>query len=254
MIADSETRKLPIALVVRRGFLFAWESRAVLWLPYALYTAVTVLANVALLVVAGPADSPAAYAVNGAEEVFAMAFAVGIHRYVLSAEAPPGAAFFRWDRNFAHYVLMALLLFVIAILLMIIAQQAASRSSPELSLLVLVAFPLVAVSLCRLSLLLPAAALGDPVTALMLWTRTRNNGLRLLAVNLIAVAPFLVVEGLLILSDASPPGAPEPTAASVMDFLATIAIGLITPVQLIVVTIILALEYDLLVRGGGPGR
>jgi hypothetical protein len=39
-----------------------------------------------------------------------------------------------------------------------------------------------------------------------------------------------------------------------MDFLATIAIGLITPVQLIVVTIILALEYDLLVRGGGPGR
>jgi hypothetical protein len=254
MIADAKTQRLPIVLVVKRGFLFAWESRSVLALPYLIYTSVALAAEIALLTIAAPADKALTYAVMGAEQVFAMAFAVGLHRYVLRAEAPPGAAFFRWDRNFVHYVLTALLLFIIAAMVVAIAQLVANSPAQVLNLVVLFAVPAVAVSICRLSMLLPAAALGDPVGASVIWRQTHGNGIRLLAANLLGVAPFFLVEGLLFLGDAAPAGATAPETATMLDIAVTAAIGIVSPAQLIVVTIILSLQYDLLIRGGGPGR
>src|SRR6266702_3405188 len=109
---NAAPRRLPIDTVVRRSFLFAWESRAVLMTPLLIYAAVKVLADLAAMQVFGADNQAAVFLISVAEQIFGMAFAVGIHRFVLLAEAPAGFQFFRWDRHFVQYVVVALLLLV----------------------------------------------------------------------------------------------------------------------------------------------
>src|ERR1700748_2949595 len=103
-------KRLPIDMVVRRSFLFAWESRAVLMAPLLVYAAITAIADLAAMQVFGGDNRAAVFLITILEQIFGMAFAVGIHRFVLLAEAPAGFRFFRWDRNFVQYVVVALLL------------------------------------------------------------------------------------------------------------------------------------------------
>jgi hypothetical protein len=65
------------------------------------------------------------------------------------------------------------------------------------------------------------------------------------------VLPFVLIQGVLIrlLPEATEPAATGPGAVEIV---ITIAWGLISPLQLIVVTVMLSLCYDALVRGGGP--
>jgi hypothetical protein len=251
-MTDVSPRRLPIEVVVRRSFLYAWESRATLAVPYTIYTTITVLADLLLSYAVKPANQVPLYFLTAAEQVFAMAFAVGVHRFVLMGEARPGFQFFRWDRHFVQYVLLTLLLFILGIMAALMVVGALGTDSPEgggaggaAGLFGLAVMLVVALMLSRLALTLPSAALGDQKRPREIWQATEGNSFRLLATALITALPFLVIEAALI--RLMPESGGGPTAS-----LVTLALGLISPIQLIVVTIMLSLSYDVLVRGGGP--
>ena len=246
-------RRLPIEVVVKRSFLFAWESRFVLAVPYAIYAVATILADLVLSRGLSSDNRIALYVLTAAEQIFAMAFAVGIHRYVLLGEAHPGLRFFRWDRHFVQYVLIAILLLILAMTaaLMVFGVMgndpaaAATGMGGATALFGLAVMLVTGLVLSRLSLALPLAAIGDQVRTRTVWQATEGNGFRLLATILVTILPFLVIEAVLIRLMPDPSG-------GVLEILVTMALGLISPIQLIVVTITLALSYDVLVRGGGP--
>lgn len=249
-------RRLPVELVVKRSFLYAWESRHILAAPYAIYAAVTILLDLLSIRVVGTENPVPMFILQAAEQIFAMAFAVGIHRFVLLGETRPGFQFFRWDRHFVRYVLLTML-FLILILLATVMMAGALGGNPEatasaggaqalFALAVMLIPMLVALTvLCRLVMMLPAAALGDPVRAKEIWVAMQGNSLRLLATIFVTLLPFIVLDAVLM---RVAPAAGEGMVGLLVIFLA----GLIAPLQLIVVTIMLALSYDVLIRGGGP--
>jgi hypothetical protein len=252
-------RRLPIDVVIKRSFLYAWESRAVLAAPYAIYVIVTVLADLLLGESAKSANSLRVYLLTGVEEVFAMAFAVGIHRFTLLHEVHAGIRFFRWDRHFLQYLLTALVLFLLLVVAAFpaigIAGGAAGPAGSGLagaSALFGLAFMVTAaLILSRMALALPSAALGDGTSFRTIWDMTRGNGLRLLAVSVMTVLPFMAIQaGLISLLPAA--DSPAATGFSAREIVVTIVWGVISPLQLIVITVMLSLCYDALVRGGGP--
>jgi hypothetical protein len=256
-MTDAPIRRLPVDLVIRRSFAFAWESRAVFAGPFAIFAILSTGADLILITTDRSAGELAAYILNGAEEVFAMAFAVGIHRYVLLAEAPKGARFFRWDRHFIQYLLMTLVLLLLGIFaalpaLGVVSGAAGPPASGAVAASALfgLAFAVTAaVILARLALSLPSAAIGDGATMRAIWQATHRNGGRLLAAMFMTVLPFILIQAGLI---GLLPGTPAGAAANGAEILVTIVWGVIAPVQLIVVTVMLSLCYDALVRGGGP--
>jgi hypothetical protein len=246
---QAQPRRLPVDLVVRRSFQFAWESRAVLARPYAIYVAVTILADLIFGRAAGPDDQAGLFALTAAEQMLAVAFAVGVHRYVLLAEIQPGFRFFRWDRHFVQYVLVAMLILVLIMMAVVLVLglsggDGAGGMGGATALIGLMVMFGAGLVLSRLALALPLAAIGDRLPNRAIWHASEGNGLRLLATILLTLAPFLIVEaGLFRLA---------PSPGSAVEALVTIALGLISPLQMIVVTIMLSLSYDVLVRGGGP--
>jgi hypothetical protein len=108
----------------------------------------------------------------------------------------------------------------------------------------LITLLLAAAILLRLTLLLPSAAIGDETRAKTIWEMTQGNSFRLIAATLMTVLPFLIVEAALLRL--------VPENDGVIEIVVTIAVGLVSPAQLIALTVLLALCYDLLVRGNGP--
>jgi len=259
MIAVPPPRRLPIDVVFKRSFFYAWESRAVLIRPYLIYMLVTILADLLLGESAKSANGLRLYLLTGLEEVFAMAFAVGIHRFVLLHEAPGGFRFFRWDRHFLQYLLTAVTLFLLGLLAVVPAVGIAGGAAGPvgsgavgIAALFGLAFAVAAaLVLSRMALTLPSAALGDGTTMRDIWDRTAGNGMRLLGVTVMTVLPFMAIQAILL---HLLPAADDPLATgfSLAEILVTIVWGLISPIQLVVVTIMLSLCYDVLVRGGGP--
>jgi hypothetical protein len=248
---DASPRRLPIDVIVRRSFLYAWESRAILAAPFAIYAAVATLAEITQNGTLGARNNVLIFLLIAIEQVFAAAFAVGIHRFVLAGEIRPGFQFLRWDRHVVRYVLLTLLL---AVLLLVAAAMvlgavgfdpAAKTVGLDAVSVMLGTAALFAVTVIvsRLGLLLPSAALGDHVPPRAVWQATERNGLRLLGLTLVTALPFLATETVLITLPGSAGGLALPIA---------ILLGLVASAQQIVVTIMLSLAYDLLVRGGGP--
>ncbi len=246
-------RKLPVEVVVKRAFLFSWESRHVLLMPFLIYAVLTILAELFVSQIAGVDDHGPIYLLTAVEQVFAMAFAVGVHRFVLLGEAPAGLGFFRWDRHFVRYVLVTVLLFIMGVLAAIPAASVASGVGPggvqgmggATALFGLATLLLAMAILIRFVLLLPSAAIGDETRAKTLWEMTHGNGFRLMAATLMTVLPFLIIEAALLRL------MPD-TGGGLIEVVITIAVGLVSPAQLIALTVLLALCYDLLVRGNGP--
>jgi hypothetical protein len=246
-------RKLPVEIVVKRAFLFSWESRHVLLPAFLIYATLTILAELFVSQIASADNHGPIYLLTALEQIFAMAFAVGVHRYVLLGEIHAGFGFFRWDRHFVRYVLVTVLLFILGVLAAVPAASVASGVGPggvqgmggATALFGLVTLFLAAAILIRLSLLLPSAAIGDETRAKTIWEMTQGNSFRLMAATLITVLPFLIAEAALLRL------VPE-SGGGVMEVIVTIAVGLVSPAQLITLTVLLALCYDLLVRGNGP--
>jgi hypothetical protein len=243
---NAAPRRLPIETVVKRSFLYSWESRAALMTPLLIYAAVTILADIFLNGLGEAAGRPVQFLFAAAEQVFATGFAVGIHRYVLAGEIRPGLGFFRWDRHFVRYILLTLLLLLLVVVAAVVVLGTVGFDPAKLdaatTLVGSAALFAVSVIISRLSLLLPSAALGDDVPARTVWKSTERNGFRLLATALLIAFPFLVVEMMLV----------GLRGAGIFAFLVTILLGLVAAAQLTVVTVMLSLSYDVLVRGGGP--
>lgn len=251
---------LPVWAVVRRSYGFAWDSRRLLAIPYLIYALVTTGADL-LLNLTQPQQQGADAVLVIVEEVFGLAFAVAIQRYVLLGEAGRGLNFFRWDRYFLQYLVTTFFLvllgaFVSLFLFGLVASIGASvglvdpttgqANDPNLFRFVLaLALAPIAVVLARLALALPAAALGEPDRLRLVWQATRSNGFRLFAASLLVLFPFMALEFALLRTapDGSDVGLPV-----------LVVVGLVSPIQLIVITIMSALSYDVLVRGGGPNR
>ncbi len=246
-------RRLPVELVVKRSFLYAWESRAILGPPFFIYCAITILAELSLSLAVASTNQVALYVLAAAEQVFAMAFAVGLHRFVLLGEARPGLQFFRWDRHFAQYVLLTISFLILALMAALLvlgaigtdANGGAATPDSAGALFGLAVMLGVALLLSRLALTLPAAALGDQKRPREIWQETQGNSFRLLAAALLTTLPFLVIEAALTRLISTPPG-------SAVAFIVTVAEGLLSAVQVTVVTVMLSLSYDVLIRGGGP--
>jgi hypothetical protein len=249
---NAAPRRLPIETVVKRSFLYAWESRAALVAPLIIYVGLTSLADLVVGQVAGPDNPSSLFFLVIAGQVLGAAFAVGIHRFVLLAEAPGGFRFFRWDGNFVQYIIVALLLMVMSISVLLMAMgltggdpagqpSAASGVAALFSLFILV---FAAPALSRLFLALPSAALGDRVGARRIWKATEGNGWRLLLASLLVVFPFLVLDALLFVQSMNAGGG--------VKLLALELIRGVAAVQMVVWSIMLALSYDVLIRGGGP--
>lgn len=242
--------KLPVDLVVRRSFQFAWESRYVLAAPAAIFTILSIIADLILIKLGdGAGFGPRAIALAG-EEILGLAFAVGIHRWVLLAESRPGAAFFRWDRHFVQYLLMSVVLLLLgsiaAFPALLMSQGGVPVGAAVLALAALVWFVIAMSVMPRLTLALPAAATGDARPMREIWAASTGNLLRLIGVFLLTVFPFLAVAGLLGETDrATDLGAPG-------TILLVVAANLVQTAELIVVNVMLSLCYDALVRGGGP--
>jgi hypothetical protein len=254
-------RRLPVDLAVRRSYLYAWESRAILGLPCALYAGVTMVAELLLLAIFGHSSKMADYALLAAEEIFAVAFAVGVHRFVLLGEAPAGFGFFRFDRHFVQYLLMAIVLVILGIFvampgLMMMGAPGADAdigTRGPAALISTVVTIVAAVVISRLIMTLPAAATGDPLSTRAIWDATTGNGVRLFATMLLTILPFLAIEGVLVqFVPAAPADGAQPWPVSTAEWLITAIICLVAPVQTVVCNIMLSLCYDALVRGGGP--
>jgi hypothetical protein len=249
---NAAPRRLPIDTVVKRSFLYAWESRAILMAPLLIYAGITAFADLAAVEVFGSDNRAALFLVTIAEQIFGMAFAVGIHRFVLLAEAPANFRFFRWDRNFVQYVVVALLLLVIGVSALLMAAGALGddpTAQPPgvngvaalFSLFVMIFAALV---LSRFSLALPATALGDPVRPRQVWQATAGNGFRLLATAMLVVLPFFVADGAFYIQLIAVGG--------VAKVVFIVLLRLVASAELVVMTIMLSLSYDVLVRGQGP--
>jgi hypothetical protein len=252
-MTDATPRRLPIEIVVKRSFLYAWESREVLAAPFVIYVAVTILAEIVLGVTVGSKSHAPLYLLSAAEQVFAVAFAVGLHRFVLLGEVQAGPRFFRWDRHFVQYVVLTLLLLIMALAAAIIVMGVLGTDgtggtvepgAPG-ALFGLAVMLGVALVLSRLALALPAAALGEQKRPREIWQATEGNSFRLLGATLLTALPFLIVEAALSRL------MPEPRG-DVLEILMTVAEGVLSAMQLTVVTVMLSLSYDVLIRGGGP--
>jgi hypothetical protein len=248
---NAAPRRLPIDMVVRRSFLFAWESRAALMAPLLIYAGITAIADLAAMQVFGVDNRAAVFLITILEQIFGMAFAVGIHRFVLLAETPAGFRFFRWDRNFVQYVVVALLLLIIGASALLMAvgalggdptaqPPAASGVGALVSLFIMIFAALI---LSRFSLALPATALADPVRPRQIWQMTVGNGWRLVATAMLVVLPFFMLDALYI-QILGGDGIAKIVLIAMLRLTAT--------VQLVVTTIMLSLSYDVLIRGGGP--
>jgi len=243
-------RKLPVETVLKRAFLYAWESRNLLLRPYLIFAALLIATDLIAEVFAGPKNLIAAEILLVAQGLITTAFAVGIHRFVLLNETPKGVGFFHLDRYFVRYILISIilgLLLLVAAAPSVALQQTVGGGAPGgtagiAALFALVFFVTSVLAVVRLSLLLPSAAVGDETPAKTIWQTTYGNGFRLMATGLLTAFPFFVAA--VILSSA-PDG-------ELLRIAAIVVSGLIAPAEVIVLNTAQALCYDLLVRGNGP--
>lgn len=127
--------------------------------------------------------------------------AVAWHRFILIGDAPAGAFRFSFGRREARFLLVSVFLFLMLVPGIVLA-MAADRMAQTMtgSLLSFVGLLLLLTSIyffVRLSLLLPAVSIGDPVDPRLLLERTRGNFWRLVAVFFSVVIPVIVLAILL---------------------------------------------------------
>ncbi|MDB5393814.1 MAG: hypothetical protein JWM91_1320 [Rhodospirillales bacterium] len=206
--------------------------------------------------------------INFAVIVFSMSVIVGIHRTVLLDETRHGIGFLRLDGNLLRYIRAWLMLAVLGVLfavifvllLMIVAFAGGliKQGAPNAGLIFIGSFAiafLLGVFFLRFMLALPAAAVGSMDGLGVSWSSTRGNWMRLLAAGILTSLPFILLDAALAIPsmhDAMStlhPGIQKPIERPVAILIAS---ALLKAVDLAVLTVMLSLSYDVLVRGGGP--
>jgi hypothetical protein len=133
-----------------------------------------------------------------AELPFLASIAVAWHRLVLRQERITSPAYLRLDRAVWRYALYSLAFFLAltvgAVLSVLMAFRLPFVGSYLVLLSIIVApVLLVGLVLPRLSLVLPAVALGEPLSPWQAWRITRGNTLRLALATFLCMLPALFV-------------------------------------------------------------
>ncbi len=258
--------------MVKRSYGYVWDHRVLLAVPLLLVFAVNLASGIyiqhAAAVAGGTQLAPQGLIllISFAVIAFSMSVIVGIHRTVLLDEARQGIGFLRLDGNLMRYIgawitlaLLAILFAVIFTLLLAIVGFATgfighSQSKAVILFAVIIVFTL-GIFFLRFMLALPAAAVGAKDGLGASWSATRGNWLRLLAVVILTSLPFIAIDLVLIiptLGDAVTAlhaGVQTPIQQPVAILVVS---AIVKSVDLAVLTVMLSLSYDVLVRGGGP--
>jgi hypothetical protein len=267
-------KRLPVWAVVTRSYGYVWDHRALLAVPLLLVFAVNLLGSIyaqhAIAAAGGPQFVPKGLIllISFALLVFSMSVIVGIHRTVLLDETRQGVGFLRLDGNLLRYLgawimlaLLAALFAVIFLLLLVVAGFATGfikRHAPGegvISLLAISVAFLLGVFFLRFMLALPAAAVGSADGLGVSWSATRGNWLRLLAAGILTSLPFvaldiaLAIPAMVHAMSALHADVQKPVVQPIAILIAS---ALVKAVDLAVLTVMLSLSYDVLVRGGGP--
>jgi hypothetical protein len=190
--------KLDILATVREAYGGAWthmgEMLRLIWLPGLLYLATSVIS-----IYVDPEENLFASLLLNVVALFLWPIiAVTWHRFILIGDAPAGSFHLHFGRREARFLMISIFLFLLLLpgLLLAIAGVAVAEEQPQSttgSLLSFIGMLLILVSLyffVRLSLLLPAAAVDDPIDAPLILERTRGNFWRMAAVFALVVLPI----------------------------------------------------------------
>jgi hypothetical protein len=256
---------LPVWSVVKNSYGYAgnrWKEFAP---PVALVFLVNILSGKDCFIALGMPED-AAWIISWVISILTYAsLMVGIQRLVLLRAARRGIALLRWDRNFLRYLAISFLYFSSwAVPLVTTLRSQAMTRDPGLhpalqvslfflSLIFLVAAMILPI---RLSLALPASAIGAPYPFSRSWYATRGNWFRLCAVWFLTLLPFFIIECIVwtyrlkMMMTGTGDGAPIFADWFILPALGT-ALGVI---YLPVNAVMQSLCYDILIRdGGGSG-
>lgn len=249
---ESAQRILPTMIVVRRAYALARERAPALKTPLG---ALALLFAIRFLVQPdmGPGSMPAAsdLALAGLVGIVgtigSIGFVVGTHRMVLRSETQTGLDYFRFDRGTLAYIGWSVLFGMAIGVATAIAGAIMALVSALGGILLAVVTVGAIISGIRLSVFLPAVAIGDqatrPVTA---WDRTRGNTLRLLGGGVLVALPLGMVAAVV--------GAIFIHAGFIGKMIGAVLTGPIQAAMVLLGATFLSLCYDYLVRGNGPGH
>ncbi|MBX3505670.1 MAG: hypothetical protein KF895_09355 [Parvibaculum sp.] len=240
------TTRLDVFAVVSEAYGGAWrhlgEMVRLIWFPGALYLVISIARTFV--------DIETQFFLAFVLEILSLflwpVIAVTWHRFILLGDEPAGPVHFRFGRREASFLLVSIFLF-----LLLVPGAALSLASAELqgaasgALLALFGLFLIAIGIyffVRLTLLLPAVSIGDPLDPRLILERTRGNFWRLLAVMFAVAIPFLLLAFLL---------GGLAAAGGGLQLLAVIAVAFISVFFAVVNVAVLSVVYRELI--GPPG-
>ncbi len=279
-------RILPVWLVVRLSYGFLSRNFAALAIPLVVVFIFSVVGAAYRIEVIDPQSSAAALPrwsellstliTIVAVSIPGLAVIVGIHRFIILGETRSGTEMFRFDRNLVRYIGTFLLvgLSILGIILAFWALAAAvillgylllpktpgARAAGAL-ILVLLAIPACVAlggTMLRLSLALPAAAIGDVDPISRSWRITKGNTARLFGVGFLSSLPFILLSIIALLPDflhqlaalqaGDQPGHVPGSLTS------EVLIAAVQALELPILTAVISYSYDALGRGADLRR
>lgn len=194
------TTRLDVVSTITEAYGGAWRNLGdmvrLIWFPVALY----LVFSIARVFVDVETQFFLALVLEIASLFLWPVIAVTWHRFILLGDEPTGPIHFSFGRREAIFLLVSIfliLLFIPGAALSLAAAQL--QETPSGALLALFGLVLVAIAVyffVRLTLLLPAVAIGDPVDPRLVLERTRGNFWRLLAVMFAVAVPILLLSNL----------------------------------------------------------
>lgn len=251
------TFPLPVLAVASRSYGYVWDNRALLLPPLGVVFLIEFVVAVAAEQVG--ASTLSRYAsiltISLAGMIGLMTFAVGLHRTILLREDRRGISFLRWDADLRRYVWAWFKILMLTMgCAMIVGIAFSIMLAADLPYSITMFFPMAiillacAIILPRSVIALPAAAVGDDGSIRHAWQLTRGNWLRLIAVLILAILPFMVLGLLLELPKimAAVMGKMVPSVSEAMQSLKYVIIAFgsaLRAVSTAVLTVTLSLSY-----------
>ena len=191
------TVRLDVIATVAEAYGGAWrnlgEMVRLIWFPVALY----LVFSIARVFVDIESQFFLALVLEIASLFLWPVIAVTWHRFILLGDEPAGPVHFHFGRREAIFLLVSIFRTLLFIPLAALSLAAAElQESPSGALLALFGLFLVALAIyffVRLTLLLPAVAIGDPINPRLVLERTRGNFWRLFTVMFAVGAPILIL-------------------------------------------------------------
>jgi hypothetical protein len=173
-----------------------------------------------------------------------LSYGLGVYRRVLLDEPRPGLSLFVLDRRLLRALGLGARIAGMGIVLIVLASLLARFVGGGASLPTIAMLAYLVLVLPRLRFAFAAAAMDEPVPTLAeAWRRTRSEAVGIVAGVVMVYVALTIAQSLLGLIPGLDEGVP-----------AFLLAGLFAALQSCVSVVFIALAYDALVRGGGPGH